>query len=158
MIQFEVSVLIDKPIDIVFQAYVDPDNMLKWSTDLERFEIIEGQPGKIGSHARLHYNENGRKSILDDRLVEYKPKEKIVSSVSGGGLIANVETLFNSKAPSKTEIILKWKGTSKKLTVKLALTFLQKKIKKRANSELKIFKKLVETYGTKFEMDSHAKV
>jgi len=77
MTEFQVSIKINKPIDTVYKAFIDADNMLLWSIDLEKIEVVKGNFGEIGATAHLHYNQKGRKSILEDRLEYIEPGKKI---------------------------------------------------------------------------------
>jgi uncharacterized membrane protein len=148
--QFNISLVIDKPIKIVYQAYIDPENMMQWTKDLEKFEIIKGKFGEIGATARLHYNQKGSKSILEDKLEYLEPGKKIVSQVTGGGLKARVETAFIS-GTDKTELFLIWNGKGNNIFITFILAILKKKIKSQARSELDKFKVLVEKFGVKFK-------
>jgi hypothetical protein len=44
--------------------------------NLEKFEVIKGKIGEIGSIARFHYYEKGRSYIVEDRLEYYEPGKK----------------------------------------------------------------------------------
>lgn len=85
MPKFHVSVAINKHIETVYQAYIDPDNMLLWTDGLEKIEIVKGEFGQIGATMHLHYNQKGRKSTLEDRLKSIEVGKMIVSQVTGGG-------------------------------------------------------------------------
>jgi hypothetical protein len=123
--------------------------MLKWTKDLEKIEIVKGTFGEIGATMHLHYNQNGRKSVLEDRLEYLDPYKKIKSRVTGGGFIAGVETTFTS-INKETEMTMKWNGKGDNIVVTTFLTILKKKIKRGALSEINLFKELVEKYGVKF--------
>ena len=152
MTKFSCTVRINCSIDIVYRAYIDPDNMLKWSTDLERFEIIKGAFGEIGATARLYYNQNGRISIMEDVLEYIEPGRKLISRVSGGGLLVSVETVFTPFDDS-TELTISWNGTGGNMLIRLLLPFLRNRIRKRAQAELEKFRNFVEVYGEKFPDD-----
>ena len=145
-----ISTRINKSNDIVYQAFINPDNMLKWSTDLEKFEIIKGKFGEIGATARLHYNQKGRKHTMEDRLEYIDPGRKIISRVSGEGMVVRVEINFSS-INDETEIEILWNGTGSKLLLKIILPFLRGMIRNRAQAELDKFKSLVETQGINFK-------
>jgi uncharacterized protein YndB with AHSA1/START domain len=57
MTKFEVNTVINKPIEIVVDALMNPDNFIHWTTDLEKFEVIERKPGEVDSIAHLHYSQ-----------------------------------------------------------------------------------------------------
>lgn len=149
MAEFKISIKINRPVEIVYQAYVDPDNMLKWSTDLEKFEIVKGKFGEVGAIAHLHYRQKGRSNIMEDRLEYIEPGKKLISNVSGEGINVKVETTFNS-LDGGTEIAILWNGKGTNFWLKILLPFLKGMIRNQAQSELDKFKKLVEEHGVKF--------
>ena len=124
--------------------------MLKWSTDLEKFEIVNGKFGEIGAIARLHYNQKGRKSIMEDKLEYIEPGKKIISQVSGEGLKARVEAVFTS-INNETEIELTCSGRGENMIFRLILSVMRKKIMKQSEVEIRKFKELVEKYEVKFK-------
>jgi uncharacterized membrane protein len=150
MAKFKISVVVNSPVETVYQAFIDPENMLKWTKDLERIEIVNGKFGEIGATMHMHYNQNGRKNVLEDTLLFLDPGKKIKSRVSGGGLIAHVESSFIPRL-NETEMIMSWNGKGINIIVTIILAFLKNKIKKGAQSELEKFKELVEKYGVKFQ-------
>jgi len=105
MVQFDVSIEINKPVDIVVDALMNHKNFVYWQTNLEKFEVIKETEEKVGSIAHLHYNEKGRKYIMEDKMIQYEPNKKIVSQVSGDVISAVVETIILSQG-NKTEIKL----------------------------------------------------
>ena len=112
MVQFDVSIVINKPVNIVVDALMNHNNFVYWQTNLEKFEVIKETEEKAGSIAKLHYNEKGRKYIMEDKMIQYEPNKKIVSQVSGDVISAVVETIILSQG-DKTEIKLKWSGEGK---------------------------------------------
>ena len=153
MAKFKITTNINKPKDIVWNAFIDPQNMIHWTRYLEKMETIEGNFGEVGAIAHLHYLEKGRSYILEDKLLSYESGKRIVSQVTGQGMIIEVETIFNSHQDG-TNISINWKGTSKSLLVRFILKLMQRKITKQAEAELNSFKSLVETYGIKFPTKS----
>ncbi|MDB4582316.1 SRPBCC family protein [Draconibacterium sp.] len=149
MPKFRIQVIINKPVELVYQGYINPDNMLHWTKDLEKFEVIKGKPMEIGSIALLHFNKNGRTHIMEDKLEFIEAEKKIVSCVAGGGLKARVQTNFVRLAKN-TVLTLIWNGKGNNLIVRFVLIILRGKIRKQALSELNEFKLLVEKFGTVF--------
>ena len=147
--RFVIRVHIDKPSGIVDQAYAEPGNMPYWTRHLEKFEVVKGNSMEAGSLARLHFKKKGRSYIMEDELLETEPGKRYRSRVSGQGIIAEVETLFEP-TDQGTLTTLAWKGHSKTVPFNLLLYLLRGRIKREARSELIEFKNLVETYGVKF--------
>lgn len=149
MTQFSVSIVINKPVDIVVHALMNYKNFVYWQTNLEKFEVIKETEEKVGSIAHLHYNEKGRKYIMEDKMIQYEPNKKIVSKVSGDAISAIVETIILSEG-DKTGITLKWSGEGKIFLVKFLLPLLKGKMIKQSIKELETFKHLIETRGSDF--------
>lgn len=149
MSRFEISVTINKPVDVVTQALNNADNFRYWQTDLKRFEVIKGGPNQVGSVGRLHYSQKGRPYTMEDRLIHCEPDRKYVSEVEGDALFVQVETTLHP-LDERTKMVLNWSGKGKVIFLKLFLPFLRGKIVKQAKKELDTFKKLVEERGADF--------
>jgi carbon monoxide dehydrogenase subunit G len=146
--QFSISIKIQRPPEVVSRAFEKPENMVYWISYLERFEVISDPPGRVGSLARLHYVQKGRKYIMEDRMIHYEPGVRYVSEVTGDVITARVETAL-LPVDGGTEISMNWAGSGKKI-LKYLLPFLRKKMIREATAELEIFKRLVERYGADF--------
>jgi Polyketide cyclase / dehydrase and lipid transport len=51
--RYSVSIDINAPLQEVVARFDDPEKMKEWMTGLVRFETIEGEPGQVGSKAKL---------------------------------------------------------------------------------------------------------
>ena len=149
MPKFTISVLIDESPEIVWNAFIDSDNMRHYTKYLEKIEVVKGKFGEVGATAHLHYLEKGRSYILEDKLLEYEEEKRILSQVTGQGMKVIVESSFE-KLPNGTKMTMVWDGTGKYIIMKVILWLLKGRIKKHAEAELNTFKNLVETYGVSF--------
>jgi hypothetical protein len=154
MVDFTIKEIINQPKDIVVKAFLNPENMLFWTKNLEKFEVVSGNPGEIGSIAILHYLENGKRYDMKDELIECEPKKRYVSKVTGEDLTAIVETILNDIGKD-TEIIIHWSGKSNNLLTNSILTLMKKRMIYQTKNELKNFKNLVEKRGVHFNIFSH---
>jgi len=149
MTSFKTTIRINQPAEVIDQAFMDPANALHWTSDLERFEVVKGKPGEAGAIARLHYSQKGRTHVMEDVLESCEPGRRYVSRVSGGGMIARVETVLSPSAGG-TDVTMIWSGTSESFVARLLLPFLRGMIKRRARADLEKFKSLVEAHGASF--------
>jgi hypothetical protein len=145
----ETAVEIAQPPEVITEAFLDPDNAVYWTKDLERFEVISREPGLVGSVAHLHYIQNDKRYILEDVMKEYIPNEYFKSEVTGGGLRAQVETWLREKN-GNTEVMIKWSGSGNTLMMRILLPFLRGVMRRQMRSELECFKSLVEDRGAHF--------
>ena len=149
MPKVETTVEIAQPPEVIAEAFLDPDNAVYWTKDLERFEVITRKPDLVGSVAHLHYRQNDQTYIMEDVLKEYIPNEYFRSEVTGGGLKAQVETWLRAKNDS-TEVTIRWSGSGNRLIMRLLLPFLRSAMRRQMGSELECFKTLVEERGAHF--------
>lgn len=147
--KFKVSTIIEKPVDVVVGALMNPDNLPYWTTDLVRFEVVSGKAGEAGAVGRLHYMQNGRSYIMEDKMIYCEPGKKYVSRVSGDVIEAQVETLLNAIG-GKTEMTVTWSGKGKILLLKLFMPLLKGTMIRQSQMELDKFKRLVESKGSDF--------
>ena len=146
---FEISTTIRKPVDVIVAALMKADNHPFWTRNLERFEVVSGEPGKAGAVGRLHYLENGRRYVLKDRMIEAEPGKRYVSRVTGDVLEATVETRLRP-VDKGTEMTLRWSGRGTRFPANLMLPLMRRRMVKQSQGELETFRQLVETRGSNF--------
>lgn len=156
MTSFKVSTIINRSPDIVVEALMNADNWPHWTTDLEKFEVIERRPGEVGSIGHLHYRQKGRSYMMEDKLLSCEPGERYLSRVSGDFLTAYVETTLHI-LDQGTELSIAWSGKGKVLSLRIMLPLLRGKMIKQAQAELETFKRLVETRGSNFSKSNNEK-
>jgi len=147
--EFKIGINIDQPADIVDQALMRPANAPLWTSGLDKFEVVKGEPGLTGSIAHLHYRQGGRSYIMEEVLEYAEPGRRYVSRVSGYGVAARVETTIEPSA-SRSELTVSWSGSGNSIPAKLFFPFLRGMMLRRARADLLTFKKLVETHGAHF--------
>ena len=141
------EIRIDRPPEDIMAVILDPEQAVRWTSDLERFEVVSGRPGEVGSTARLHYREGGRAYVMQDTLLEADPLRRYVSQVSGDALTARVETILSREQDGSTRVSVRWTGEGKPLFLRLLLPLMRRSILRQAQADLAKLKRLVEGGG-----------
>jgi len=141
---FEASVLIAAEPTAVETVLLDRDLAPRWTAGLERLELVEGRPGEPGSIGHAHYREGGRRYVLTDVLEEVEPARRYVSTVSGGGIRARVETVLEPVGQHETRMLVRWSGRGTNPVTLLVLPFLRRRVRQRSEADLEALKALVE--------------
>jgi len=145
----EMEVEIAQPPEIVAEAFLDPANAAFWTTDLDRFEVVSGEPGEVGSVAHLHYIQGGREYVMKDVLEEMIPNKYFRSSVSGNGLDAQIETWLQ-EVEGGTTVRIRWVGSGSSVPMRILLPLMRGRLLRQTRNELEVFKTLVEAHGAHF--------
>jgi hypothetical protein len=139
----EESVDIAASPEAVSDVLLDIDAAPKWTSGLERFEVVEGVPGEPGCVGAAHYVEGGRRYSVEDRLLESIPGHRFKSTIRGGGLKAMIETRL-TQVPGGTKTTIRWSGTGTNPITWLMLPLMRGKIGERCHQDLEALRRLVE--------------
>jgi hypothetical protein len=120
---------------------LDPEQAVRWTSDLERFEVVSGRPGEVGSVARLHYREGGRAHVRQDTLLEAEPLR--VSGQRRGAEGAGGDDLARQPDGS-TRVAVCWTGEGKPLLLPFLLPLMRRSIERQAQADLAKLKRPVE--------------
>lgn len=74
--RYTTEIEINQPMSTVVELFDNPDNLKEWQPGLLSFEHFEGEPGQVGSRAKLHYKMGRREVEMIETVLTYDlPKE-----------------------------------------------------------------------------------
>lgn len=142
--KYTVQTVIEKPIDFVIQLFDDPDNLHKWMKGLEKFEHLDGEPGKQGAKSKLTFNINGRKMVLTETILDRNLPTIFKASYDSKGVHNIIEARFEKADDTRTTYIsmeeFQFSGIMKLLAPLMSSIF-----KKQSQKNLSDFKNFVES-------------
>lgn len=126
----------------VVEVLLDPNEAPRWQKDLEKMEVVRGDPNEVGSLARLHFEEKGRDFVMLDELLECQPGHKWKSRVSGEGMMALVTTSLQSTEDG-TILRMTWKGSPNARWARLIFPLFRSRVRSRIRGDLDALAQLV---------------
>lgn len=143
MAHFEIEVVIDRPVDVVFPLFNDGSKMPLWMEGFERIEHLGGEPGTVGSQSRLVFRENGREIVLDETMTAVKPNEELAFSVSAPMIASDVTIRFTpEEGRTRVRSTNAVRGTG--LFGWAMVPMLAGSIRRRTEGDMRRFKEMVE--------------
>jgi len=98
MIRFEESMVINRPVDEVWDYLTHVENMPKWDRGvLEARQTSEG-PASVGSTVQVRRQMLGRQRIAEFRLSEYAPNTRLALEAKRGHMTAQSRFTFEAVA------------------------------------------------------------
>ena len=138
------TVLIEAPPAAVADVLLDAAAAPLWTSGLRSLELVAGESGRPGSVGRAVYDEGGRTSVFEDRLLEVSPNQRYVSALTGPGLCARIETTLDAVEAETTRVTVRWSGTGTAPMARVALPLLRRRIARRSERDLMALKRLTE--------------
>lgn len=95
---------IQRPVQDVWDFTDNPDNLEKWLRGFKRWELISGEPGKVGQVAHQHYEERGRNFFLKETILEMNPPYSSKLALSHKTMDSVVDMVFEEVSPGTTRV------------------------------------------------------
>lgn len=143
MINFEIGILIDRPVQDVFTFLSNPLNLPKWQTMIAKIDPVSPGPVQVGSKFTVHSEMLGRKidGVMD--ITEYEPPVKFgFKNVAGPMQVHATATL--KPVGTGTKVTLTAQGEPGGV-FKIAEGVLAKQVQSQMEENLKRLKSVLES-------------
>jgi uncharacterized membrane protein len=108
------TVVIECPLETVWELFDNVENMLEWQDELQSYEMVEGEPGEIGSVRSQTIKQMGVTQRLTATLLEREPPHRAAMHYEGAQAPFTAYDEFTDLGDGTTE----WSST---LDVKLGM-------------------------------------
>jgi ligand-binding SRPBCC domain-containing protein len=141
-LKYTLSLTINAPRAVVWEAFNNPDYLKEWQPTLESITPVSGLPGQPGSIAEQAYIEGGRQLTMVETIKERREPELFVAIYEAGGAINQMKSIFEEKG-NKTI----WTTASDFQFMGYMIfvgPFMRRAFIKRTRRSMELFKALVE--------------
>ena len=140
----ETKVIINKPINEVWEFFKNPDNLKLWLSGFQKFEHISGIPGTVGAKAKHHFLERGKELILDGELTEVIQEKRIIGILDSSMMLNTVTNSFDDLGNDQTEVGISSDTQFKGFPWKQIGPLMKSEFKKRQEKDLQTLKQVLE--------------
>ena len=142
--RFALDLTVDRPVPVVFDAFVDVSSRQKWISGLEDVHCQSGTPGAPGCIYVSRMQESGYRFDLRETVDSIEPNARLTFTVASSMSESRVVVTFEPKG-NQTRVV--WRndveGSKWPWTVLLAL--MRRRFRLRVEQDLKRFKRMVES-------------
>lgn len=143
-VSYSTEVVVNKPVDETWDAFMNQDLMSKWLEGLQSIKVIKGDATTPGSTYEVKVIQQDQEIVMTETLTDYKEKELYAFTLDGNGMTSTQEVKFEPEGTNQTKVtvnsVAEGKGVFMKSIFALSKSMLQTNSDKTYNS----FKKVVE--------------
>ncbi len=140
----KVTITINKPVEKVWELFMNPDNLKNWLTGFVSAEPISGKAGETGSVSKLKFMERGKLVEVKETVVAATPNQQYSFEMEHNAFHAKTDVRLVSLG-NRTEFIQTVEFFPKGFMMKLMMPIVKGAMKKQMASELINLKNFIET-------------
>jgi len=142
--KYNVDITVDAPIEHVAEKLNDRENQHKWQPGLEKIEHLDGEPGKAGSKARLHFIFRKKPMVMEELIEKNELPDEYSVFYDTNGVKNRVIMRLKPESNEKTRVITEnefmFSGAWKFFSL-----FMKGAFKKQSLQYLNLFKSFAES-------------
>jgi len=141
------EVIINKPIQQVWDYTNNPDNLKLWLNDFVKYEHLSGDMNapKIGDTSQHTYLQNGKEFAMQEQIVAYNPPTHIKLFMTCKWFDMDIVNDFEDLGENQTKLIATADSVRTSLIMKVMMLFMSKsKMQSDHESQINKLKTLIE--------------
>src|SRR3712207_835900 len=100
----QVSVTINKPVERVWEIFMNPDNLKHWLTGFVSHEHVSGSENQPGSVTKMKFNERGKLMEVMETVLVHKLQEQYSFVISHDSFETKTDVQFK-RVGDQTEMV-----------------------------------------------------
>ncbi len=141
------EVIINKPVQEVWDYANNPDNLKLWLNDFVRYEHLTGDMSapKIGDTSKHTYDQNGKEFTMTEEIVAYNPPHHIKLFMTSKWFDMDIVNDLEEVSPNQTKLLATADTVRTSLMMKVMMLFMSNaKMQKDHESQIHKLKELIE--------------
>lgn len=138
------SIVVQRPIEVVFEAFLNPDTFTEWFGMAEEIRDFSGHPIGVGTTYTGIGRVMGQEIINAVEIIEYDPPHHVVVQSDSPVIRGRNHMDFTPIADDATQIDIALTGETAGVLSRLALPVLRGQIQKQMHGDLQRFKRMIE--------------
>lgn len=138
------SIIVQRPIEEVFPAFLNPDTFTEWFGMAEEIRDFSGHPIGVGTTYKGVGRVMGQEIINAAEITAYDPPHHVVVTTQSP-VISGRNTMHFERTPDGgTRIAIQLDGEAAGMLARIALPVLKGQIQKQMHSDLQRFRRMIE--------------
>lgn len=100
--RFSISIDIARPREQVWRLFTDGARLHEWQETLKSFDVVSGEPGRVGSVTRFTYHEGGRDVEMLETIIEREEGVSFVQRLEAQMMASTMRNGFSSPRADTT--------------------------------------------------------
>ena len=146
--KYKLDLDLQKPLNDVWKAFNDVENLKKWQPSLVKVETISGVAGQVGAVSELTFSEGKREFTLTEKIIQREDPTRIEMLYENKFADNTVTHTFVEQEDGTTLWINETEYSFKTIVMKLMGPIMKGNFILRSRMEMNQFKELVERSGS----------
>lgn len=143
-VTYTLSIKIDKPVDQVWDFFMDGEKAYLWQPTLESIEVIKGEKGQAGSVNKMKFKSGPTSEIMETIKSVDNATHVFESEYAGPGVINLTKNMFKDNGDGTTTYEMYNEFQMQNFMMKIMGVVAKGMFKSETNKTLKAFKEAIE--------------
>ena len=142
--KYDCDILLELPRERVLELFDNTENMGKWMPGLQSFEALGGEPGQLGSRARMVFQEGRRRIEMVETVTERSLPDRLAMTYEAKGVWNQVVNRFVPEGEGATRWVseqeFRFSGY-----MRILAPFMRGAFPKQTRKYMELFKRFAES-------------